>query len=134
MVTPEAPDADHGGGIVEGDGGAAAAADRRRRTEKQREKRAQERKCGKCGKWADAGLEKWGTDEDKRPQDLPICVGCRARINGDWQHLEDFGVSCPLGLDRPCGNCVRQAPAERPQPRTPHDPRAPRSFYRRRGE
>ena len=104
MDSAETSDDEQGPEIVAGDGGAAedpAAADRRRRTEKQREKRTLERKCGKCRKPATAGLEKWGTADDKKPQDLPICAGCQARINGDWQNLEDFGFSCPLDLDRP---------------------------------
>ena len=136
MVAPEILDDEDGPRIVEGDGGAAedpAAADRRRRTEKQREKRMRERKCGKCGKWADAGLEKWGSDKDKSPQDLPICVGCRARIRVDWQNLNDIGFSCPRDLERPCENCLRQAPAEIPRPRTPSDTPPPKAYFRRMG-
>ena len=90
--------------------------ERRRRTERQREKRVNERICGKCGEEAGTGLAEWRGRADRQPLLLPICNGCNARLEGDWQAMENAGFSCPLDLKRPCANCVREVPAEPQRP------------------
>ena len=90
---------------------------RRRRTERQRQKRAGERVCGMCQRPADGGLHEWETKKaaNRRPLLLPICRGCKARLQGEWQNLDHIGFSCPLKR-WPCSECIREdrQPQERP--------------------
>ena len=83
---------------------ATRAADKRRlRTERQRERREQERLCGYCPRTADGGLLEWRGR--RSPLLIPICQDCRARLAGNWRDTEQVGPWCPIDAERPCGDC-----------------------------
>ena len=93
---------------------ARRAEDRRRRTERQREKRSQDRICGYCRKPAAAGLIEWFGRG--RPLRIPICLECRARLDGDWRLMEEAGIRCAVGEPRPCSDCISSPSVSGPQP------------------
>ena len=80
------------------------AEDRRRRTERQREKRGQDRICGYCMTPATAGLIKWlGRSE---PLLIPICDSCLARLGACWRDIAEVGPWCRVDEQRPCNDCA----------------------------
>ena len=88
--------------------------ERRLRTERQRERRRDERICGNCRDPADGGLIEWaGRGEPLR---IPVCRGCREwleRRMPRWSEVRSHGVWCPVQMDRPCPDCV-SGTADRP--------------------
>ena len=89
------------------------AEDRRRRTERQREKRGQERICGYCGKHASAGLIEWSGRS--RPLLIPICRGCLGRLVACWRDIEEIGPWCDVSEQRPCADCSAANRPEKPE-------------------
>ena len=87
------------------------AEDRRRRTERQREKRSQDRICGYCRKPATGGLTEWfGRSE---PLLIPICRSCLARLVAYWPNIEEIGPWCDVYDPRPCSDCAMVSQAEK---------------------
>ena len=85
--------------------------ERRRRTERQKEKRNQERICGHCLKAATAGVIEWfGRGE---PLLIPICRSCLARLVADWRDIEEIGPWCDVDEQRPCADCSVASQAEK---------------------
>ncbi len=90
------------------------AEDRQRRTERQREKREQDRICGYCRKPATAGLIQWSGRS--APLLIPICRECRAKLAGDWRLMEEAGIQCALDGSRPCPDCISRPSSGGPRP------------------
>ena len=87
------------------------AENRRRRTERQRERRGQDRICGYCRKPATAGLIEWSGSG--RPLLIPICRSCLARLGACWRDMGEVGPWCHLDEQRPCPDCSVASPAEK---------------------
>ena len=77
---------------------------RRRRTERQREKRSQDRICGYCQEFADAGLITWFGR--RSPLLIAICLRCLARLAGDNLDPDEVVRRCDLYKHRPCADCA----------------------------
>ena len=90
---------------------ARRAEDRRRRTERQREKRIQDRVCGYCEKPATVGLIEWFGRG--RPLLIPICRSCLARLVAYWRDIEEIGPWCDVYEQRPCPDCAVASPVEK---------------------
>ena len=87
------------------------AEERSRRTERQREKREQERICGYCSKPASAGIIEWYGRSS--PLLIPICRNCLAGLAASWRDMEEVGPWCRVDERRPCPDCPLESSGEK---------------------